>query len=84
MEKGNESSNAYDFAACFLRPVEVNGVIYKVVYTASTIFVRLNLSSLLISHGTLFFSHNKTTSAGLSTVEIKPSAEQPIQNYIQN
>jgi len=27
---------------------------------------RLNLSALLISHGTVFFSHNKTASAGLS------------------
>jgi hypothetical protein len=31
--------------------------------------VRLNLSSRLISHGTMFFSHNKTASAGLSAAE---------------
>ena len=28
--------------------------------------IRLNLSVRLISHGTVFFSHDKTTSAGLS------------------
>jgi hypothetical protein len=31
--------------------------------------VRLNLSTRLISHGTVFFSHNKTTSVGLSAAE---------------
>jgi hypothetical protein len=31
--------------------------------------VRLNLSSRLISHGTMFFSHNKTASVGLSAAE---------------
>jgi hypothetical protein len=32
-------------------------------------FVRLNLSTLLISYGTMFFSHNKTAPAGLSAAE---------------
>jgi hypothetical protein len=31
--------------------------------------VRLNLSARLISYGTMFFSHNKTASAGLSAAE---------------
>jgi hypothetical protein len=35
--------------------------------------VRLNLAARLISRGTVFFSHNKTTSAGL--LAEKPSAE---------
>jgi hypothetical protein len=31
--------------------------------------VRLNLSSWLISHGTMFFTHNKSVSAGLSAAK---------------
>jgi hypothetical protein len=34
------------------------------------LFVRLNLSARLISHGIIFFSHNKTAPAGLSAAEI--------------
>jgi hypothetical protein len=34
----------------------------------------LNLSARLIKHGTVFFSHNKTTSTGLSAV--KPNSLQ--------
>jgi hypothetical protein len=42
--------------------------------------VRLNLSTRLINHNTLFFSHNKTTSAGL--LAAKTSAEQSFHSPI--
>ena len=35
----------------------------------TNIHVRLNLSARLISHGTVFLSHNKTASAGLSAAK---------------
>jgi hypothetical protein len=45
--------------------------------------VRLNLSARLISRGTVFFSHNKTISAGLSAKkpsDLSMACELPIRN----
>jgi hypothetical protein len=43
--------------------------------------VRLNLSARLISHDTMFFSHNKTTLADLSVTEFSLTTKQHQPTY---